>query len=91
MIKKLLFFLLLIKLSLSTECQDGTSCPGNQKCCASKDGINCCPYSKGVCCSDMKHCCPSGYTCSTNGACLLNNNQIINDDDVIELPFVPTN
>ena len=90
MIKKILLFFLLIKLSLNTECQDGTICPGSQKCCASPDGTNCCPYSNGVCCSDMKHCCPSGYTCSSNGACLLNNDNKFGKDE-FELPIIPIN
>ena len=73
MIKKIIFFLFLLKLCLNTQCQDGTICPGAQKCCATKDGTSCCPYSSGVCCSDMKHCCPSGYTCLSNGSCKLTN------------------
>ena len=76
MLKKIIFILVLLKFSINTDCTDGTICPGNQKCCATKDGTNCCPYSSGVCCSDMKHCCPSGYTCSSTGSCLLiNQNQ----------------
>ena len=73
MIKKLLLILVIIKLSFSTDCFDGTVCPGNQKCCATKDGTSCCPYSNGVCCKDMKHCCSSGYTCTDKGICLPNN------------------
>ena len=73
MIKKILLILALIKLSINTICSDGTTCPGSQKCCASVDGINCCPYSNGVCCNDLKHCCPFGYKCTEKGACIPNN------------------
>lgn len=27
-------------------------------------------FLKAVCCSDMKHCCPTGYTCTGEGECL---------------------
>ena len=50
-----ILFLVLIKIVLNTTCIDGTECPGEQKCCATKDGFNCCPYSSGVCCLDMEH------------------------------------
>ncbi len=67
----IILILALIKIALSTTCIDGTQCPGEQKCCATKDGFNCCPYTSGVCCSDMKHCCPQGYTCNAKGNCVL--------------------
>ena len=70
MIKRILFIFLILKVCLNTDCFDGTTCPGNQKCCAVKDGISCCPYTNGVCCPDMIHCCPSGYICHHKGACL---------------------
>ena len=90
MIKKIFLFIFLIKLCLNTDCQDGTVCPGSQKCCATKDGTNCCPYSNGVCCSDMKHCCPSGYNCTSTGACIINS-EIIIERDKYELPIIPIN
>ena len=68
-LKIIILLLALIKLVLNTQCFDGSECPGNQKCCATKDSVNCCPYSNGVCCSDLKHCCPPGYTCTAKGAC----------------------
>ena len=74
MITKILLILLaIIQLSLNTDCIDGTTCPGNKKCCASKDGFTCCPYSNGVCCSDMNHCCPSQHTCTDKGICIPSN------------------
>ena len=89
MIKKFILFLLLVKICLNTECQDGTICPGNQKCCSTIDGTSCCPYSSGVCCSDMKHCCPSGYTCSNNGSCRLISEKRRNFEDDTLLPEIP--
>ena len=93
MIKKLFLIIALLKLSLNTACDDGTTCPGNQKCCATEDGKSCCPYINGVCCSDMKHCCPSGYICTDKGACLLGNQnkQKISKNGPNDLPFVPIN
>ena len=94
MIKKILLTLLLLNFSLNSPCDDGTTCPGNQKCCATKDGISCCPYSNGVCCTDMKHCCPSGYICTSKGTCLLKNNErkiipSLPELEEDELPIVP--
>ena len=70
--KQIILFLILFKLCLNTECFDGTKCPGTQKCCANKEGTGCCPYSSGVCCKDMNHCCPPNYTCTDNGSCAPN-------------------
>ncbi len=67
-----ILFLVLIKIVLNTTCIDGTECPGEQKCCATKEGFNCCPYSSGVCCLDMEHCCPPGHTCNEKGLCIKN-------------------
>ena len=89
MLKKIIFILVLLKFSINTDCTDGTICPGNQKCCATKDGTSCCPYSSGVCCSDMKHCCPSGYTCSSNGSCLLINQNQRFEYEENQLPIIP--
>lgn len=47
------------------KCPDGKRiCPGKETCCRATTGYNCCPYPDAVCCSDMLHCCPSGYTCN---------------------------
>ena len=56
---------------LDIPCSDGGACPNGDTCCptsSTKDG--CCPHPKAVCCSDMKHCCPAGYKCSST-QCLL--------------------
>ena len=71
-LKLILFLLILIKISISTDCIDGTKCPGDQKCCATEDGVSCCPYSNGVCCLDMKHCCPPDHKCTSKGTCEAN-------------------
>nr|XP_033774570.1 progranulin isoform X2 [Geotrypetes seraphini]XP_033774572.1 progranulin isoform X2 [Geotrypetes seraphini] len=44
-------------------CQDG------QTCCkaTTAGGWACCPYDQGVCCEDMRHCCPAGHKCSFTG------------------------
>ena len=45
-------------------CPDGTTCPDGNTCCPSASGgYGCCPYSYADCCSDLRHCCPLGYTC----------------------------
>ena len=67
--KYILLFLVLIKFVLNTQCIDGSTCPGEQKCCAHSDGFSCCPYSNGVCCIDMKHCCPPNHECTAKGTC----------------------
>ena len=42
-------------------------CPDGDTCCNVGDDIyGCCPKPSAVCCADMKHCCPEGYSCSTN-------------------------
>ena len=71
--KIIILFLALIKLVVNSDCIDGSTCPGDQKCCATKDGFSCCPYSNGVCCLDMEHCCTNGYTCTSKGTCEKNN------------------
>ena len=96
MIKKILLILLILNLSLNTPCDDGTTCPGNQKCCATKDGISCCPYVNGVCCTDMKHCCPSGHKCTSKGTCLVENqgkkidptHHVLDEDELPILPYI---
>ncbi|KAL3832721.1 hypothetical protein ACJMK2_024338 [Sinanodonta woodiana] len=42
-------------------------CPGVSTCCPSYYGKpwGCCSGRNAVCCSDGRHCCPSGYICST--------------------------
>ena len=53
-------------------CADGISeCPAGTTCCKLASGAyGCCPYPNATCCSDMKHCCPSGFTCQVaSGTC----------------------
>uniref|UniRef100_H3C3H5 Granulins domain-containing protein n=1 Tax=Tetraodon nigroviridis TaxID=99883 RepID=H3C3H5_TETNG len=48
------------------KCDDQTSCEDGQTCCRmSPSTWGCCPFPQAVCCNDMKHCCPTGYTCTT--------------------------
>ncbi|RWS21586.1 hypothetical protein B4U80_08821 [Leptotrombidium deliense] len=46
-------------------CPDGKEqCLDSQTCCELQSGqYGCCPYEKGVCCSDEEHCCPNGFAC----------------------------
>uniref|UniRef100_A0AAQ6IKJ1 Granulins domain-containing protein n=1 Tax=Anabas testudineus TaxID=64144 RepID=A0AAQ6IKJ1_ANATE len=51
-------------------CDEKTSCKDGQTCCRmSATTWGCCPIPNAVCCSDMKHCCPAGYTCTDTGDC----------------------
>ena len=45
-----------------TECKDGNTC-----CLIGAHTYGCCPMKNAVCCSDMKHCCPNGFTCGPFG------------------------
>lgn len=45
-------------------CPDGNVCADLSTCCKTPHGYSCCPYPKAVCCSDLAHCCPSGYRCN---------------------------
>lgn len=52
----------------SVKCGKGRFCQDQQTCCKDRSGNwACCPYPQGTCCSDKRHCCPSGYRCSTKG------------------------
>ncbi|XP_073713418.1 granulin a isoform X7 [Misgurnus anguillicaudatus] len=52
------------------QCADGHSCLDSETCCKTSETTwACCPSPKAVCCDDMKHCCPAGYTCSKEGVC----------------------
>ncbi|XP_022602730.1 granulins-like [Seriola dumerili] len=50
--------------SSSIICPDGHVCSDDSTCCMTKYGYSCCPYPKAVCCSDLAHCCPSGFRCN---------------------------
>ncbi|CAI5676309.1 unnamed protein product [Oreochromis niloticus] len=55
------------------KCDDKTDCGHDETCCrTSATSWGCCPSPNAVCCSDMKHCCPTGYTCTKEGSCIQN-------------------
>ena len=60
-----------LKAPKDVDCPDGSVCEAGQTCCKSTSAkYGCCPVPNAVCCSDEKHCCPSGYTCETSiGRC----------------------
>ena len=60
--------ILVLSNVLAEQCLDKTPCPGSTTCCKSGAGYGCCPYPKGVCCSDEKCCCPNGTVCNVAGA-----------------------
>jgi len=64
----LLFIVILslVSFALSTQCRDGSFCPGRQTCCLAMYGVGCCPYENAICCGDGMHCCPEGYICGDN-------------------------
>ncbi|XP_034456565.1 progranulin-like isoform X1 [Hippoglossus hippoglossus] len=49
--------------SCDITCPDGTVCKDDNTCCMTTNGYSCCPYPNAVCCTDLIHCCPSGYSC----------------------------
>ena len=55
-------------------CPDGESYCEKGFCCqikANTTKYGCCPFDKGVCCSDMVHCCPGDYQCQGDtGQCV---------------------
>ncbi|KAM3596836.1 uncharacterized protein V6R79_021521 [Siganus canaliculatus] len=51
-------------VSCSISCPDGKRCSDDATCCLTERGYSCCPYPKAVCCTDLRHCCPSGYRCN---------------------------
>ena len=56
--------------SRSVVCPDGEStCQDGYTCCKVVYGYGCCPLYNAVCCSDEKHCCPSGSVCD-DGKCI---------------------
>ncbi|XP_072224916.1 granulin a isoform X2 [Leuresthes tenuis] len=55
------------------KCDDQFSCSDDETCCKTSDTTwGCCPSPNAVCCSDMKHCCPTGYSCTDAGSCTQN-------------------
>ncbi|MCJ8738984.1 hypothetical protein PDJAM_G00042020 [Pangasius djambal] len=58
------------QIQTDIDCGGGFSCKDTETCCRmSESSWGCCPYPKAVCCSDMQHCCPAGYTCDESGSC----------------------
>ncbi|XP_062841011.1 granulin a [Trichomycterus rosablanca] len=52
------------------QCGGGYKCKDSQTCCRmSETSWGCCPFPEAVCCSDMVHCCQTGYTCGDEGTC----------------------
>uniref|UniRef100_A0A2P2I181 Granulins-like n=1 Tax=Hirondellea gigas TaxID=1518452 RepID=A0A2P2I181_9CRUS len=52
-------------------CPDHSVCPGQQTCCPFVDGsYGCCPFSRGVCCSDHQSCCPHKTICVNDNTCI---------------------
>ncbi|XP_017320488.1 granulin b isoform X1 [Ictalurus punctatus] len=51
-------------------CDATRRCSKSQTCCRISDAEwACCPFQQAVCCKDMKHCCPKGYTCDPENRC----------------------
>ena len=47
-------------------CNATLTCPEEKTCCngrGRKDIWGCCPWENGVCCPNMKYCCPEGTKC----------------------------
>uniref|UniRef100_A0A3B4AMK1 Granulins domain-containing protein n=1 Tax=Periophthalmus magnuspinnatus TaxID=409849 RepID=A0A3B4AMK1_9GOBI len=59
------------------ECDKVSSCPDGHTCCKTSTGEwACCPLPevRAVCCPDLKHCCPAGFSCDpTTGECTQTN------------------
>ncbi|XP_054616313.1 progranulin-like [Dunckerocampus dactyliophorus] len=50
----------------SVRCNEKVSCQDDNTCCKNQEGgWSCCPLPEAVCCTDLQHCCPKGYTCNT--------------------------
>ncbi|KAL3321108.1 hypothetical protein Ciccas_000229 [Cichlidogyrus casuarinus] len=69
-------------LSVNSICPGGKqSCPEEETCCTMKSGdFGCCPFSRGICCSDGEHCCPSGTICDSSGTCRSSMQNVYCDD-----------
>ncbi|XP_034749303.1 granulin a isoform X1 [Etheostoma cragini] len=49
----------------AVQCNGLHQCPQHTTCCQLMTGEwGCCPLQNAVCCPDMEHCCPQGYTCN---------------------------
>ncbi|KAF0033032.1 hypothetical protein F2P81_015322 [Scophthalmus maximus] len=55
------------------QCDTAAKCNDGETCCRTSAATwGCCPSPNAVCCGDMSHCCPSGYTCIQGGVCVRN-------------------
>ncbi|XP_044191685.1 progranulin-like [Thunnus albacares] len=50
--------------SCNNICPDGNVLSDLSTCCMTTDGYRACPYPNAMCCSDLEHCCPSGFQCN---------------------------
>ena len=62
---------------------DKAECKIDQSCCLMTQGgeFGCCPLGTSVCCPDLKHCCPEGYSCADENCVRDYNIQQPDDDD----------
>jgi hypothetical protein len=67
----------LLNYILSTQCRDGSFCPGIETCCLTPHGVGCCPFPEANCCGDGIHCCPNGYQCYPYGGCYREKNEFL--------------
>ena len=59
---------LTLRSPMYQRCPDGNYCDYTDTCCEIGGGeYGCCPYISGDCCSDLKHCCPAGSFCWSDG------------------------
>lgn len=64
-------------LENDVRCDEFSSCPQGNTCCRLlSGGWGCCPVPEAVCCSDHQHCCPQGYTCTSEGYCQVGNRTV---------------
>ncbi len=79
----LITLITLLTITLETECLDGSKCPNNKTCCLFEFGSACCPFENGVCCPDLRHCCPNGFSCNERGGCIpKNDTNIFNNNNI---------
>ncbi|KAM4622432.1 progranulin isoform 3-T6 [Discoglossus pictus] len=57
---------------VNVQCDSTTSCQDGQTCCRLLSGAwGCCPIPEATCCPDHWHCCPKGFSCDSQGSCVL--------------------
>lgn len=53
-------------------CPDGSHCQDGHPCCLTSTLFRwyaCCDYKYGICCDDLRHCCPRGFRCLPETGC----------------------